>query len=57
MADYNDRLKEIQDTVENKKLSLDESLDLYEEAVKIGMEATSNMEQNIAKQFETQEDE
>lgn len=45
------RLKEIQDKIENEKLSLDESLDLYEEAVKLGMDASRSVEEKVLKDF------
>lgn len=45
------RLQEIAEKVDNEKLSLDESLDLYEEAVALGMEATKTVEENVNKQF------
>mgnify|MGYP002627038452 CR=1 FL=1 len=42
------RLEEIAKTVEDDTLSLDEALDLYEEAVKLGLEASNLLEVGIA---------
>ena len=53
----NDRLHEIANKVDDEKLSLDETLDLYEEAVALGMEATKTVEENVAKQFMQEDDE
>ena len=41
------RLAEIADTVEDEKLSLDDALDLYEEAVALGLKASDLLEIGI----------
>lgn len=41
------RLKEIEDKVVNNELDLDESLELYEEAVNLGMKASQTIENNV----------
>lgn len=47
----NDRLKQIQNKIDNENLTLDESLDLYEEAVKLGMQASKTLETNVLSSF------
>lgn len=44
------RLDEIVEAVSDEGISLDEALDLYEEAVKLGMQASSLLEEGIAEQ-------
>ena len=44
----NDRLKEIVEEVSDETLPLDDALDLFEEAVKLGMEASTMMEEDMA---------
>lgn len=51
-----DKLKNIQGKIENEDLSLDESLDLYEEAVNLGMKASQTIEQNVLANFKEDED-
>ena len=46
-SDVNDRLKEIADAVSDESLPLDEALDLFEEAVGLGMRASSLLEENL----------
>lgn len=46
--EVNDRLKEIVEAVSDETLPLDDALDLFEEAVKLGMEASTMMEQDMA---------
>lgn len=41
------RLEEIAQTVDDESLSLDQALDLYEEAVKLGLQATNLLEVGI----------
>lgn len=43
----NDRLKEIVELVGNDDLPLDDALELFEEAVKLGMQASDMLEQDI----------
>ena len=47
-AQVNDRLKEIVEAVEDENLPLDDALGLFEEAVKLGMQASTLLEQDIA---------
>ena len=42
------RLEEIADAVGNDEMPLDEALDLYEEAVALGLRATDMLEEGIA---------
>lgn len=42
------RLDEIVDAVSDDEISLDNALDLYEEAVKLGMQVSSVLEEDIA---------
>lgn len=49
------RLDEIVDAVSDEDISLDAALDLYEEAVKLGMQASTLLEEGIAQQ-ETEEE-
>lgn len=51
-----DKLKNIQAKIENEELSLDESLDLYEKAVNLGMKASQTIEQNVLLNFKEDED-
>ncbi|WP_139650683.1 exodeoxyribonuclease VII small subunit [Raoultibacter phocaeensis] len=44
------RLDEIVDAVGDESISLDDALDLYEEAVKLGMQASTLLEEGIAQQ-------
>lgn len=44
----NDRLKEIVEQVSNEDMPLDDALDLFEEAVGLGMQASSLLEEDIA---------
>ena len=46
--EVNDRLKEIADRVADESLPLDDALDLFEEAVGLGMKASDLLEQDIA---------
>lgn len=46
--DVNERLKEIVEAVSDETLPLDDALDLFEEAVKLGMEASTMMEDDMA---------
>ena len=48
--DVNDRLKEIRFRVEDSDTPLDDALDLFEEAVQLGMQASSLLEDGIAQQ-------
>ena len=43
-----ERLDEIVDAVNDESISLDDALDLYEEAVKLGMQASTLLEEGIA---------
>lgn len=43
-----DRLDEIVDAVNDESISLDDALDLYEEAVRLGMQASTLLEEGIA---------
>lgn len=54
-GDVNDRLKEIVDMVSDDTLPLDDALDLFEEAVKLGMEASTLMEEDMAARDAEQE--
>ena len=42
------RLEEIADAVGNEEMPLDEALDLYEEAVALGLRATDMLEEGIS---------
>lgn len=42
-----DKLKSIEDKISNEDLSMDESLELYEEAVNLGMKASQTVENNV----------
>lgn len=44
----NDRLKEIVAQVEDESMPLDDALDLFEEAVKLGTRASTLLEEDIA---------
>ena len=46
----NDRLKQIVTLVDDPDIPLDDALDLFEEAVSLGMQASSLLEQGIAEQ-------
>ena len=46
------RLEEIARTIDSEDLSLDEALDLYEEAVKLGLQASDLLETGIVVQDE-----
>lgn len=48
--DVKTRLDEIVDAVGDESISLDAALDLYEEAVKLGMQASTLLEEGIAAQ-------
>ncbi|MDO4502712.1 MAG: exodeoxyribonuclease VII small subunit [Coriobacteriia bacterium] len=52
-----ERLDQIVDAVSVDDLSLDEALDLYEEAVKLGMRASELIEQDTRPQSEEPADE
>lgn len=41
------RLKEIEDKVTSEDLDMDQSLELYEEAVSLGMKASQTVENNV----------
>lgn len=41
------RLKEIEEKITTENLDMDESLDLYEEAVNLGMKASQTIENNV----------
>lgn len=41
------RLKEIEEKITNENLDMDESLELYEEAVNLGMKASQTIENNV----------
>lgn len=43
----NERLKDIADAVSDENMPLDDALDLFEEAVGLGMRASSLLEQNL----------
>ena len=43
-----ERLDEIVDAVNDESISLDDALDLYEEAVKLGVQASTLLEEGIA---------
>lgn len=49
------RLDEIVDAVGDETISLDDALDLYEEAVKLGMQASTLLEEGIAQQEDVEE--
>lgn len=51
------RLDEIVDAVNDESISLDAALDLYEEAVKLGMQASTLLEEGIARQEAEEEPE
>lgn len=51
-ADVRDRLQEIAATVEDPELSLDDALDLYEEAVALGLQASDLLEVGIVAEEE-----
>ncbi len=46
--DVNNRLKEIVEAVADDQIDLDNALDLFEEAVALGMQASSMMEEDLA---------
>ena len=46
----NDRLAEIVDAVSNDDISLEEALDLFEEAIDLGMQASSLLEEGIVQE-------
>ena len=46
--DVNNRLKEIVEAVADDEIDLDNALDLFEEAVALGMKASSMMEEDLA---------
>lgn len=46
----NDRLTEIVDAVSNDDISLEETLDLFEEAIDLGMQASSLLEEGIVQE-------
>lgn len=50
------RLAEIADAVDDESLSLDEALDLYEEAVKLGLQASNLLEVGIVVEDEAEAD-
>lgn len=54
--DLKTRLDEIVSLVSNDDLPLDEALDLYEEAVGIGMQASRIMEEGISEREAQQQD-
>ena len=47
-SDVNGRLKQIIEEVSDENLPLDDALDLFEEAVRLGMEASTLMEEDMA---------
>ena len=49
------RLKEIEQKVTTENLDMDESLELYEEAVKLGMKASQTIENNVLVDTSAQE--
>lgn len=49
-----ERLEEIADAVDNEDISLDDALDLYEEAVTLGLQATDLLDVGITAQEEAQ---
>ena len=49
------RLEEIADTVDDESLSLDEALDLFEEAVGLGLKVSDYIEEDIAVQGDAAE--
>jgi len=51
----NDRLKEIIDQVSDETIPLDNALDLFEEAVKLGVQASSLLEEDIVSRDATAE--
>ena len=51
------RLAEIADAVEDESISLDEALDLYEEAVAIGLRASDLLEVGVVGPEESSQDE
>lgn len=53
--DVKARLDEIVDAVGDENISLDAALDLYEEAVKLGMQASTLLEEGIAAQEDAAE--
>lgn len=51
------RLKDITKKIEREELDLDESLDLYEEAVNLGMKASATIEHNVLANLASPQDE
>lgn len=51
-AQVNDRLKEILRLVDDDSISLDAALDLFDEAVKLGIQASTMLEEDIVTQDE-----
>lgn len=49
------RLKEIEQKVTTENLDMDESLELYEEAVELGMKASQTIENNVLVDTNAQE--
>lgn len=50
-----ERLDEIVEAVSDENISLDEALGLYEEAVKLGMQVSSKLEEDIAEESVAEE--
>lgn len=50
------RLKEIEDKVTSEDLDMDQSLELYEEAVNLGMKASQTVENNVLVNLNNNED-
>lgn len=44
----NDRLKQIAENVKDESLPLDDALDLFEEAVQLGLQASNLLEEGIS---------
>ena len=50
------RLKEIEEKVTSQDLDMEESLELYEEAVNLGMKASQTIENNVLVDTNTEEE-
>lgn len=50
-----ERLKQIEQEVQDENLDLDKSLDLYEEAVNLGMKASKAIEDNVLSEVAKQD--
>ncbi len=55
-SQVNDRLKEIAAQVDNEDLPLDDALSLFEEAVKLGMQASDLLEEDLAARNQSEDE-